>query len=173
MLAYVFWHRPRDGVEVALYERRLRAFHREVREPSSSFRVAPLPFTPDDGYEDWYLVPTWAELGSLNAAAVTGARGGPHEEVAALAGEGWGGVYRLVRGAAVAPSSVRWTTKPAHESYDGFLQALSEETVWQRQMVLGPAPEFCLVGRGAVDEGCSGARTPVYETSGRPTPRPS
>jgi hypothetical protein len=162
MLAYLFWHRPSEGADIAEYERRLRAFHRVISGPSASFRVDPLPFAPEDGYEDWYLVRTWSALGSLNDAAVTGARSGPHEAVAALAGAGWGGVYRLLHGAAVPPSSVRWATKPSGVSYEDFVQTLSATTLWQRQMVLGPAPEFCLAEEGAADGARARSRTPIH-----------
>jgi hypothetical protein len=33
---------------------------------------------------------------------------------------------------------------------DRFLASLAEATVWQRQMVLGPGPEFCAVSSESV-----------------------
>ena len=145
MLAYVFWHRPRGGVTSAEYERRLRAFHGRMVGQSASFRVDELPFAAGEGYEDWYLVEDWAELGALNAAAVSDERRAPHDGVAEIAGDGWGGVYALVRGVAEPPLTARWVSKPAGDSYEAFLDAVHAPTVWQRQMVLGPAPEFCVV----------------------------
>jgi hypothetical protein len=144
VLAYVFWHRPRDGVEPALYEARLRSFHAALETPSAAFRVRELPFAPGGGYEDWYLVEDWQALGTLNAAAIDERRRGPHDGVAELAAEGWGGVYAHLRGEAEPPAAARWLAKPAGLGYDEFLADLPGTSVWQRQLVLGPAPEFCV-----------------------------
>jgi hypothetical protein len=161
MLAYVFWHRPRDGADQAAYEARLRAFHRVLSLPSASFRLSVLPFDEGAGYEDWYLVDDWSQLGELNRAAISGGCHAPHEAIAAVSGAGWGGVYALIRGHARPPMTARWTSKPGGEGYDVFLNSLRAPTVWQRQMVLGPAPEFCVV-----DDAHSGSadvdRIPVY-----------
>jgi hypothetical protein len=151
VLAYLFWHRPRDDRHDD-YERRLVEFHAALQGAvvgSAAFRLEELPFAGGPGYEDWYLVEGWAALGELNEAAVSGARRSPHDAVAGVAGEGWGGVYGLLRGRAAAPEVVRWTSKPDRESYDSFLERERAETVWQRQLVLGPAPEFCLSAEGS------------------------
>ena len=150
MLAYVFWHRPRVGVPAADYERCLGAFHSRLAAPSASFRVSSLPFAEGGGYEDWYLVEGWADLGDLNARATSGLLRDPHDAVAEVADEGWGGVYTLVRGDRRPPLRTRWVSKPAGESYEVFLDMVQAPTVWQRQMVLGPAPEFCVVDDGEV-----------------------
>ena len=147
MLAYLFWHRsgapePRD-----LYERRLIEFHEALRGAvveSAAFRLERLPFTDRAGYEDWYLIDDWPALGQLNQAAVSDVRRSPHDAVAHLSAEGWGGVYHLVRGRSGVPEGVRWTGKRRDESYESFLERESAGAVWQRQLVLGPAPEFCL-----------------------------
>ncbi len=154
MLAYVFWHRARDGISGPEYERALRAFHDSVGVTSAAFRLAELPFGSGGGYEDWYLLEDWAALGALNAAAVSGERLPRHDAVAGLAAEGWGGVYALVRGPAVPPAATDWVAKPAGQSYGEFVESLEAASVWQRQLLLGPAPEFCL-GRppGARDPG--------------------
>ena len=107
MLAYVFWHRPRADVSTTEYEVRLRAFHDLLDVPSASFRLGELPFAPDSGYEDWYIVDAWSELGELNANAVAGEHRERHAAIAELAGEGWGGVYAR-RGAA------RRSRRPRH-----------------------------------------------------------
>jgi hypothetical protein len=135
VLAYVFWHRPRPDVERGSYEAYLQAFHATLDVPSACFRLGVLPWRHEDGYEDWYLVEDWAALGALNEAALAAPRRAEHDAAAAASDAGWGGVYRLIEGAAEPPEAVRW----AHER--GEAQA-----VWQRQMVLGPAPEFCLAG---------------------------
>ncbi|MBV9007496.1 MAG: hypothetical protein JO181_22710 [Solirubrobacterales bacterium] len=160
MLAYVFWHQPRVGVARADYERRLRAFHTALSARSASFRLDALPFGAGDGYEDWYLVEDWADLGALNAAAVSAGRRASHDSVAGIAGEGWGGVYAPIRGAGEPPSTTRWLNKPGGESYDAFLDSVRAPTVWQRQMLLGPAPEFCLVESGGLSEVT--VRTPIH-----------
>jgi hypothetical protein len=164
MLAYVFWHRPRAGTAAADYEDGLRAFHARLTVPSGSFRIAALPFADGEAaYEDWYLLDGWAALGELNATAVSGARQPPHDAVARLADEGWAGIYLLVRGEPRAPLRTRWVSKPADESYEAFLAATPAATVWQRQMTLGPSPEFCLVdGAGDVPPADAAERTPVY-----------
>jgi hypothetical protein len=141
VLAYVFWHRPRQGVGVEEYEDALRAFHTSLDGvPSAAFRVDALPFAAGEGYEDWYLVESWAALGELNAMAVDKRHRPRHDSAAAGAGSGWGGVYGLVRGEAQPPAFARWVDK---------LPATPDGTaVWQRQLVLGPAPEFCVAAPG-------------------------
>jgi hypothetical protein len=136
MLAYVFWHRPAEDVDREDYERRLRAFHATLDVPSACFRLHLLPWRHEDGYEDWYLVADWTALGDLNAAALAPVRRVEHDAAAEASAAGWGGVYRLVRGLPAPPAAVRWTTAAEADAI----------TVWQRQMVLGPAPEFCLAG---------------------------
>ena len=163
MLAYVFWHRPRAGVASSEYETALARFHRSLAQAappgfdrSASYRIAARPWTgiPPGGYEDWYLVADWRALGDLNAAAVSGARAEPHDHIAMQAGDGAGAVYGLRMGH-VAPDDARhatWFAKPPGISYgdlDGLLQEVAGgpgHALWQRQMVLGPAPEFCLLG---------------------------
>jgi hypothetical protein len=147
VLAYLFWHTPNDPGERAEYERRLIEFHQAVQEvvvESAAVRLDQLPFAPTAGYEDWYLVADWAALGELNHAAVSGARAAPHDAVARLARDGWGGVYGLICGTPRAPDRGRWVSKPRAETYESFLGREEAETVWQRQLVLGPAPEFFL-----------------------------
>ena len=144
MLAYVFWHRPRANVERALYEESLRHFHRSLEAPSACFRVVELPFARMEGYEDWYLVEDWQALGALNQLAVDARHCAVHDAVARLTGDSWGGIYQLLRGAAEVPASTLWLVKPRDRSYADFLASLSGSAVWRRQMVLGPAPEFCV-----------------------------
>lgn len=164
MLAYVFWHRPRTDCSAAEYEDSLRSFHARLTVPSGSFRIAALPFGDGGpGYEDWYLVESWADLGELNVAAVSGERRPPHDAAARLAADGWAGIYLLLRGEARPPSITRWVSKPAGRSYDAFLADADAPTVWQRQMTLGPAPEFCLVdAAGEAPPAGTAGRTAVY-----------
>ena len=145
MLAYVFWHRPAADVSRAEYEAALQVFHASLDGiPSNTFALDELPFGEPGrgGYEDWYLVPDWAALGELNATAVDAAHKVPHDDAAMLAAEGWGGVYRMVTENVPGepPRAVSWSARRPQATGDGVL--------WQRQTVLGPAPEYCLAAVG-------------------------
>lgn len=138
-LAYVFWHRPVEGTDAGGYEAALRAFHAELAHAapagfsgSCSFARAPLPWF--DGYEDWYLVADWAALGTLNAAAVAARSLPAHDAVATRAAAGTGAVFALQAGAPDlgAVSGATWSDAPV----DG-------DARWRRQLVLGPAPQYC------------------------------
>lgn len=90
-------------------------------------------------------------LPSLNDAAVSGPRLEPHNAVARLAEDGTAGLYGLKAGTPLTrPAHAAWFGKPSGMSY-AALFAILEPVVrsvtgglWQRQMVLGPTPEFCL-----------------------------
>lgn len=163
MLAYVFWHWPRPETGHDAYEQQLALFHRALRdEPSRGFvrsvayRVPRLPFrnpTPEAHmplYEDWYLVEDWPALGALDEGAVSAPRSEPHARVSALSETGVGAIYALLRGAGALEQGVHaaWVSKPRELSYKRFRSSLrdlsSAAEVWQRQLVLGPAPEFCV-----------------------------
>jgi hypothetical protein len=156
MLAYIFWHRPtekRGQTPFFGYEDALVAFMDALRAQApegflecASFRVD-APWWPE-GYEDWYLVDDWAALGALNEAAPRLAEHGP---VAAMAAQGAAGVYRLLHGeSALDAPSAGWMAKPAGLPYESWHTQLPEHSAWQRQMVLGPAPEYCLPGEAGV-----------------------
>ena len=75
----------------------------------------------------------------------------PHESIARQASGGIGGLYRLRFGDAA--SSVNrgaiWFSKPPAMTYPELDEALSSvlqrgAALWQRQLTLGPTPEFCL-----------------------------
>jgi hypothetical protein len=166
MLAYVFWHWPAPAVDEARYAEALVAFHGALASaPSAGLRgsrvyaVEAAPWLPvARAYEDWYLVDDFAALGALNDAAVSGARRDPHDAAARLAGGGHGGVYHLItpsppwgeRAGERGPvHRTTWFGKPAGVPYAEFLARLPPGETWQRQLVLGPAPEFCLVGADA------------------------
>jgi hypothetical protein len=155
VLAYVFWHRP-GGEETAAYEARLGAFHAALAAHppagfvgSAALRVEQAPWLPGDGpaYEDWYAVEGWEALGTLNAAAVRGPRAQPHDAVAGQARAGAGGVYGLIDGPAeLAATRTSWLAKPAGADRDAFHAQLAGpgRSLWMRQMVLGPAPEYAV-----------------------------
>ena len=91
-LAYVFWHWPIAGADRSQYERNLDGFHaalaaEDTRASRYSYtvKVPGLPWTPSEGYEDWYVVDDFAALGDLNERAVK-ARARPfHDAVATMA----------------------------------------------------------------------------------------
>ncbi len=155
MLAYVFWHWPAAAVDPARYAEALAAFHRSLAAAappgmrgSRVFEIEGAPWVPAGrAYEDWYLVDDFAALGALNDAAVSGARREPHDGAARLTGGGQGGVYRLLTSLREpALPRTTWCAKPAAEPYPAYLARLPDGEVWQRQLVLGPAPEFCVIG---------------------------
>ena len=104
----------------------------------------------DDVYEDWYLVQDFAALGILNDAAVSASRAVPHDAAAALASGGIGGLYRLRQGVVTQPRVAHWFSKPDGMPYRTLFAQLApvveqcDGALWMRQLVLGPAPEFCL-----------------------------
>ncbi|HSA57061.1 MAG TPA: hypothetical protein VLE53_15220 [Gemmatimonadaceae bacterium] len=159
MLAYVFWHWPRPGFASG-YETRLVRFQQALASaPPPGLREsfvlalegAAWANGGADAYEDWYLLGGSADLDSLNEAAVTSTRQLPHDEAAAAAGGGTGGVYRLRLGAPVSPPRyAAWFSKPEGLSYPALYDlvrpalASGGGVLWGRQMTLGPAREFCV-----------------------------
>jgi hypothetical protein len=160
LLAYVFWHWKQAAVEAADYESRQRAFHSALASaPSEGFVAsfslalshAPWAARRGDAYEDWYLVRDWGALGALNEAAVSAGRALPHDAAAAAVADGAGGLYGLRLGSPEPrPRYAHWFGKPAGMRYPELFLLLSPlvesagRALWMRQMVLGPAREFCL-----------------------------
>lgn len=159
MLAYVFYHWKRNEVTTVDYEQRLRDFHRALTEaPSPGFSQswcvsltgAPWANGGGESYEDWYLVSGSADLDPLNDAAVSAARQAPHDKAASAAAGGTAGLYRLKLGnVVIAPRYSTWFGKPGDWSYAQLYERLRGVTagstaLWVRQMVLGPAHEFCI-----------------------------
>jgi len=155
MLAYVFWHAPVREIEPGEYEALLLRFHAALAASppvglirSFSTRTSYLPWLEvDAGYEDWYLIADSAALDPLDAAAVDARRRGVHDAAARVARTGAGGLYRLVHGAPIEPAETVWFAKPAGTTYADFVPVLNGlrqdgGVLWQRQMVLGPAPEY-------------------------------
>lgn len=157
MLAYVFWHWPRPELDPARYLEALVAFHRALEaEPPPGFlgsrvrEVSGAPWVPAPrAVEDWYLVSDFAALGALEQAAVAGGRLEPHDRAARLALGGAGGVYGRVREGLADPAAATWFAKPAGIPSPAFLAGIPEGELWQRRLVLGPAPEFCLAAGAA------------------------
>ena len=166
MLAYIFWHFPSEGVDVTAYERSLEGFHKALDEAgaegfvrSRSFRIQGVPWINDSAaaYADWYLVEGSFALDTLNDLAVSGARRDSHDRAAGWAAGGAGALYRLVEGEASleAPAFETWLSKPRGTTYEDFYAwarpAVAGGELWRRQMVLGPALEFCLVATRGVE----------------------
>jgi hypothetical protein len=160
MIAYVFWHRRRAEVPIENYLAALEQFHvslREARLPgflrTSIFQTSSVPWlsSPDVLFEDWHLLEGSAVIDPLNDAAVTGERTAPHRRIAELVDSGVAGLYRLRFGDPMSspPTTAYWFSKPAGMAYATLFDGLSDlcrgnGTLWSRQMVLGPTPEFCL-----------------------------
>jgi hypothetical protein len=151
MLAYVFWHWP---AHEAGYEAALLAFHRALAaHPSVGFRgsrtarvVARPWLAASRAYEDWYFVDDFTALGALNDAAISGPRTAPHDAIAALPAGGAGALYGLVSGDVPHPRHSAFRSKLSNVPYVAFYAGLPRDVqVWQRKMVLGPSPEFCLL----------------------------
>ena len=160
MLAYVFWHWPTSIAELSAYTDDLIAFHIALQRYSMAefhfshiFRLEKAPWVPQISplYEDWYLIENSAALDTLNLASVTAACKDSHDQVARKADGGKAGLYQL-RAGEVNPTGIHiacWFDKPAEVTYEAFfpfvfpLVSESKGALWQRQMVLGPTPEFC------------------------------
>lgn len=163
-LAYVFWHPPADGEPIADYEAALSRFHGALTDApvagllaTRAARVPELPWLPQGGYEDWYIVRDFGDLETLNNAAVDTARQLAHKDVSSRSGRGAGALYGLTVGTAGGvPAWATWLSKPRSVSYREFYETLRSHIesaepslqsgvgVWRRQLVLGPAPEFCV-----------------------------
>ena len=181
MLAYVFWHWPLAGTDGSAYEEAQLRFQQSLsgRPPaglrgSASFRLERLPWFDEDDpqprYEDWYLVEDWNALGVLEQAAVGAGHRSAHEQAATHAGGGAGAVYRLVEGRSPgldAPSAT-WVTVPPRSggSLLGEMLADGDEevAVWRRALVLGRAPEWCLLA-AAAPRGAAPSRLPEEWTA--------
>jgi hypothetical protein len=155
MLAYVFWHWPAGPWDA--YVEALSTFHRALAAaPPPGWRgsrvlaVDGAPWLPvARALEDWYFVDDFASLGALNDAAVSGPRLGPHDAAARRAAGGTAGLFRLRSGEIGTPERASWFAKPRGLRFPELLERIPAGELWQRQMVLGPSPEFCLFGAEA------------------------
>ncbi len=161
MLAYVFWHEPRPHTVRETYESELGTFQRHLSNAGveglrdcATYRVSGLPWfaAGAPAYEDWYVTDGSHVLDPLNAAAVSAARAKSHDAVAGASGAGAGALYRARAGTYDREASwVHWFAKPDEMGYDVLSRLLDPiatregRSLWSRQMVLGPSPEFCLL----------------------------
>ena len=160
MLAYVFWHWPLPTLSEQDYTKHLIKFHRSLRDHAfrgfHSSHVFQLEHAPWDLpnqplYEDWYLVEDFAALEMLNQMAVAPINKAPHDQAARYAAGGTAGLYQLSAGDAdpTYAQVVCWFGKPTGMSYAAFFSLMHPlvtehgGALWQRQMTLGPTPEFC------------------------------
>jgi hypothetical protein len=175
MLAYVFWHRPAPGVALEAYAASIDRFHRSLaaRPPAGFVRSAsfhapgPNWLGEEPALEDWYVVEDFAALGVLNAAAVGRGHLHAHDAAAAHAGPGTASIYRLLEGAPSLDEArvAVWIEKPRGVEAP-LLAALigdgmdgAHAGLWQRQLALGPAPEYCVLAPEA-PSGVGPARLP-------------
>jgi hypothetical protein len=190
VLAYVFWHRPREREDSETYERLVCAFHRSLARSlpagmiaSAAYRLAELPWEAPStaagaldapAYEDWYLVEDFAALGVLNEAAVGRGHRSSHDDAAQHCGAGTAGLYALLEGDPTARALgdvtlAVWVTPTPHSARDLRRSPLAEllgdgmephrASLWRRQLVFGPAPEYCLIS-SEVPCGVGAARLP-------------
>jgi hypothetical protein len=158
VLAYVFSHRPAEGVDNGDYEESLRQFHQALASAAPTGFMTSTTFRIGAGYADWYLVESSAALDVLNAAAVSGARTKAHDAPARMAADGVGKLLGLAAGehSMAAGFEVRFA-KPKGMSYVDLYARLQTWTtaprvsLWRRMMVLGPPPEFCLLSPSVVE----------------------
>jgi hypothetical protein len=159
VLAYVFWHAPAGPTAEPSYRADLLDFHASLaNDPTEGFVGSSTVELTDaswlagwgECFEDWYLVEDWAAVGALNHGAVAPAHLASHDRVAHRAGFGGGAIYALQSGEPAASYPYgSWFSKPPGTSYAELWASLASATeadcaVWQRQLVLGPSPEFCL-----------------------------
>jgi hypothetical protein len=179
MLAYVFWHWPRAGIDRGAYLDHVADFHDTLAahkpsgfQKSAVFRIRGASWlnTNDEAYEEWYLLDDSGAMDPLNDAAVSGACEEPHNRVAREAADGVGGLYRLRAGDVDLGQAkfALWLSKPGGISYRDFYAAVepltSQEGVvlWGRQMTLGPTTEFCVHSVGPIElAGFSGLSVPL------------
>ncbi|MGH7776943.1 MAG: hypothetical protein ACREPI_07185 [Candidatus Dormibacterales bacterium] len=167
MLAYLLWHRPRPGASPAAYEEALLRFEAGLQQDRpdgfagcATARVAGASWAGPSGrgYEDWYLLEGSYAMDALNDAATAGACRAPHAEVAALSEGAAAGLMKLRAGAPLLTARhAAWFAKPAGLSYEDLGARLERHleaagaSLWRRQMVLGPALEFCLLSASPVE----------------------
>ncbi|HSS93172.1 MAG TPA: hypothetical protein VLR46_04180 [Candidatus Dormibacteraeota bacterium] len=158
MLAYVFSHRPGGGVDVTDYESALKHFHAMLAGAPPAGFLGSSTFRVGDRYSDWYLVESSAALDALNEAAVSGARSSAHDAAARMAVDGMGKLWSLAGGEPPRGGGYEIPfSKPTGTSYADLYErvqpfaALPGVSLWRRMMVLGPPPEFCLIGPAAIE----------------------
>jgi hypothetical protein len=164
MLAYIFWHVPLSGISPSDFEAASLGFQRDLANaPPSGFdscatyEISEVPWLDGRrGYEDWYFIDSSAALDALNEAAVAPRRRDIHAAIASKMDFGHGGLYRHVFGEEQSfGARVVWLTRPRGIDYEPVLRGIADGSAgflscWRRQMVLGPADEFAVVGTSSL-----------------------
>ncbi|GCE21524.1 hypothetical protein [Dictyobacter kobayashii] len=146
MLAYVFWHQRAKQTDQTEYQQKLVAFHQilQQRHPQGflfsmvlEFEQLPWMGVGLEAYEDWYVVENSAALDPLDEAAVSGICRDPHNQVARLAGNGTGGLYRFKQGSFDHSQlsqirSTTWFNKPTGMSYERLYEILRQQNIEQQ-----------------------------------------
>jgi hypothetical protein len=164
MLAYLFWHRPAEGVDPDAYEQAQIRLHRSLaaRPPegfrgSTLYRAEALSWLVPGagvGYEDWYVVDDWAAIGVLRQAAIGRGHRTAHASAARHTGAGVGGIYRLLEGEprSMSANLAIWVSAVvghAEQEVEALLLGDGADHtcdgLWRRELGLGPAPEYCLL----------------------------
>jgi hypothetical protein len=162
MLHFVFFHWPQLTVDRGVYKERLMHFHERLREAlpragypgSVVFEMDNPPGVLFQGrlFSDWYAVNAWNFIERFKTTAV-GEVVTEHNAVAQWMAGGAGAMYDVRGGTNAPPVAARssyWFSKPPGMSYAALdaqlapLIAMPDVTLWQRQLVLGPTPEFVL-----------------------------
>lgn len=161
MYAYVFWHAAPDNVAAAEYEKTLLHFGQALAKlkipgllNNASYSISQTPWLGEPGYEDWAWLDSLSALEPLNERAVVGAMEKPHREIAQLTRHGgFGALLYLVAGRheVVGDSKIIWLSRPRGLQWREVMPAIiqsanAEVAVWRRLMVLGPSPEFAIIG---------------------------
>lgn len=157
-LGYLFWHRP-GFVDSSVYEAAIGDFHAALTaDPPSGFltswtwRLAAPPWFDgtDPTYLDVYLTADLTTLGELERGAVTGSRQPSHDRAAAAMSTGVGALMAVVAGDPLASRgrSLAFVNKPPGAMRETFAAELARDgaSVWMRRLVLGPGPEYLVVG---------------------------
>jgi hypothetical protein len=165
MLAYIFWHVPFADIDVREYESALLGFHTDLVassppgfKASSTYQISEVPWLNGrPGYEDWCFLTSSAALDALNEAAIRPERWNVHAAIASKTDFGHGGLYYHLHGAEqpIVGSRVIWLKRPRGIRYEQALRDIVGESkgflsCWRKQMVLGPADEFAIIGNSSL-----------------------
>lgn len=164
--AYVFWHRPFADIDKGAYESALTAFHRDLVKRtcngfhgSATYRISETPWLDGiPGYEDWSFVTSSASFDPLNKMAVAPDMWDVHADISSKTDIGHGGVYYHIFGDADPKALTRtaWLKRPRGIRYEASIKKIADQvmgpvSVWRKQMVLGPAFEFALLGNQSLN----------------------
>lgn len=165
MYAYVFWHAAPANIASGEYQKTLLHFGRALATlkipgllNNASYSIGEIPWLGEPGYEDWAWLQSLSVLEPLNERAVVGPMEKPHRAIAQLTRHGgFGALFSLVAGTHEVPgdSKVIWVSRPRGLQWREVMPAIiksanADVAVWRRLMVLGPSPEFAIIGPPAL-----------------------